>query len=344
MFMAMALSSTAVLAQTAADPAIQSPAATPAAPIAAPAADVTAPQDVTNPAPAPAMTLAPLAPAASPAPATAQDTVITSAPTATPQASATVASGPVIGTPVVHMPDTDATAEPAATPARVKRTSTATARSTPAPVATKTAAAPAPAPIERTEAPAAAAPIAAPAPASVARKTEVTQVRSTDDTSLELIGLGGAGLVVLGGAAFAFSRRKRRYELEDDVLLNEPAMADPIAAPAYVAPAYAQAVAMPAATAQPTMLPNGFDLSRFGRHTRAAYVGPTPENPSLSLRRRLKHASFFDGRERMAGIAPEAAMAPVAQTADASREQVVFRPAARTAPRPKVSFRPAYQS
>jgi hypothetical protein len=38
-----------------------------------------------------------------------------------------------------------------------------------------------------------------------------------------------------------------------------------------------------------------------------AYRGPTPENPSLSLRKRLKRAAFFDKREReaAAGIAPE---------------------------------------
>jgi hypothetical protein len=198
--------------------------------------------------------------------------------------------------------------------------------------------------VARTAEPIAKASVATPAPVRGQTTTSVSQTRSTDDSSLELIGLGGAGLIVLGGAAFAFSRRKRRDEQEDEVLLNEPAMADPVAAPAYVAPAYAPAVAAPATTAQPMALANGFDLSRFGRHTRAAYVGPTPENPSLSLRRRLKHASFFDGRERMAGMAPEAAMAPVAQTAQASNEQVVFRPAARTPARPKVNFRPAYQS
>jgi hypothetical protein len=31
-----------------------------------------------------------------------------------------------------------------------------------------------------------------------------------------------------------------------------------------------------------------------------AYRGPTPENPSLSLRKRLKRAAFFDKRDREA--------------------------------------------
>jgi len=47
-------------------------------------------------------------------------------------------------------------------------------------------------------------------------------------------------------------------------------------------------------------LPPGFDVSRFGRHVQAAYRGPTADNPSLSLKRRLKRASFFDMKERQA--------------------------------------------
>ncbi|WP_454887884.1 hypothetical protein [Sphingomonas oryzagri] len=52
-----------------------------------------------------------------------------------------------------------------------------------------------------------------------------------------------------------------------------------------------------------TRLPEGFDLSRFGRHARAAYLGPTADNPFLSLRSRLKRASFYDRRERLAAEA-----------------------------------------
>jgi hypothetical protein len=48
-------------------------------------------------------------------------------------------------------------------------------------------------------------------------------------------------------------------------------------------------------------VPADGDLSRYGRHTQAAYRGPTPDNPSLSLKRRLKRAAFFDRREQMAG-------------------------------------------
>ena len=52
-----------------------------------------------------------------------------------------------------------------------------------------------------------------------------------------------------------------------------------------------------------TKLPAGFDISRYGRHAQAAFLGPTPDNPSLSLIRRLKRAAFFDQRERRAAEA-----------------------------------------
>ena len=57
-----------------------------------------------------------------------------------------------------------------------------------------------------------------------------------------------------------------------------------------------------------TKLPNGFDLSRFGPHVRAAYQGPTPDNPSLSLKYRLRRAAAMDQRARLDSEAlPEAA-------------------------------------
>ena len=87
------------------------------------------------------------------------------------------------------------------------------------------------------------------------------------------------------------------------------AVAVPEADPVVVAPK-AVAPAPIAATGMPKTLPNGFDLSRFGRHTQAAYLGRTPDNPSHSLKRRLKRASFFDQREREAAAAGH----PIAQT------------------------------
>ena len=47
-------------------------------------------------------------------------------------------------------------------------------------------------------------------------------------------------------------------------------------------------------TTNPIDAPSGSDESHFDRAMR----GPTPDNPSLSLKTRLKRASFFDKRER----------------------------------------------
>jgi hypothetical protein len=86
----------------------------------------------------------------------------------------------------------------------------------------------------------------------------------------------------------------------------------------------------------------GFDISRFGRHVQAAYRGPTPDNPSLSLKNRLRRASFFDQQERRAASEGKAGAMSSAQPAWASRKpneaEFMFRPAAR-----KSNSRPAFQ-
>jgi len=230
-----------------------------------------------------------------------------------------------VGTPVVHDATADTTSAASAPTARTaaapthstpaKRIPTASRVHVAAPVATasvapakvKTAPAPLPAPAAKTvptaAETAAATPAAAPAP--VAATTQTTHATAIDNDALPIAGGVGLAVIVLGGAtAYAMSRRRR--EREEEELLLEPAPAQAVAVPegepAMVAPTVAApAVAAPVtATAMPKALPNGFDISRFGRHTQAAYLGPTPDNPSHSLKRRLKRASFFDQREREA--------------------------------------------
>jgi hypothetical protein len=90
-------------------------------------------------------------------------------------------------------------------------------------------------------------------------------------------------------------------------------------------------------------LPEGFDTSRYGRHVQAAYRGPTSDNPSLSLKKRLKRARFYDQRERMATPAPQVQTpAPVAPAAKPQRtpDYVTSRRFSSGTP----AFRPAYQS
>ena len=43
---------------------------------------------------------------------------------------------------------------------------------------------------------------------------------------------------------------------------------------------------------------HGSDESTEESHVDRAALGPTPDNPSLSLKKRLKRASFFDQRDR----------------------------------------------
>ena len=239
-----------------------------------------------------------------------------------------------VGTPVVHEADTASTTSSiAAAPTRsapAKRISTVPSARASAPVATaavtpakvETAPTPLPAPAAKSvptaAETAAATPPAAAAPAAAA--TQTTHATSMDDEALPIAGGVGLAVILLGGAA-AYGLSRRRREHGEDALLVESAPVEPVAVPA-AEPVIASAApaAMTARDQMPKTLPNGFDISRFGRHAQAAYVGPTPDNPSLSLMRRLKRASFFDQREREAAArtgqaAPTAA--PVAQAAAA---------------------------
>jgi hypothetical protein len=149
-----------------------------------------------------------------------------------------------------------------------------------------------------------------------------------------IAGIAGLGIIALAGGAFAFSRRNRRYQRYEDIDVV-PAQTEMIAPAPIATPdstIYAQA--------PHTGIPAGFDLSRFGRHTQAAYRGPTPDNSSLSLKRRLKHASFYDQRERMASAGaalPVDTLAASPAAAPRSREHadhIVSRM------RPTTRFRP----
>lgn len=153
-------------------------------------------------------------------------------------------------------------------------------------------------------------PVAEPAPAAVDEQLAASDL--TTDESLPVAGAAALGLLALGGLGLAVQRRRRRRaELEHyqanklyfdahpaEPMPNgkEPAFARPIPQTAVVsAPAE-----MPAGV-QRTKLPDGFDLSRFGPHVRAAYLGPTEDNPSLSLKNRLRRAAAMDQRARIEG-------------------------------------------
>lgn len=256
---------------------------------------------------------------------------------------------------------------PAATKPAITRKSASAARSSAAPVRSPSTArqaeAPAPAPAATAdtpaEAPLASAP-AAPIAEPVAPPTPVAGPAEQNlmaDDALPIAGAAGLGLIALGGAGLVMRRRKRRREEEEfaerqwalDHADAEPAMAQPEPIAVAAEPAFVRAPAPmhdPVGSDAPaTALPKGFDLSRFGRHVQAAYRGPTPDNPSLSLKNRLRRASFFDQQERRAAEeAPSVAQqAPSAKPAWAARKpneaEFMFRPA-RPAPvrKPKPAF------
>ena len=190
------------------------------------------------------------------------------------------------------------------------------------------------------------APVPAPASQSVAKAPPAQRV---DDDTLALAGAGGFGIILLAGGAVALSRRKRRNEGE--VVASE--FGEPEAEPVVVTRSPLAPVAptpmAPAMAAKANALPNGFDLSRFGPHMQAAYRGPTADNPSLSLKRRLKRAAFFDRKERLAAESamtpaplPVAATGTIATNAAAPQHdgQMVYRPQKLS----KGGFRPAFRT
>lgn len=242
------------------------------------------------------------------------------APTMAPAPVAAPAqSAPVIRVPleIEPAPAPVAKATPRATPKVAARPAAAARTAAPAPVAAAPVAA---ASTEVIPADAAAStlptetlvPVAAavdPAPAPV------TETAATNDSfPWELAG-GAAALLIVGGAGLAFARRRRSREdwaestVEYDTVPVAPAMAAPAVArrepepliPAQ--PAYTlreeQVFTVPAAPAQRSTpafaaAPSG----SMGRHEALALVGPTADNPFLTLKKRLKRARFYDRKER----------------------------------------------
>ena len=195
--------------------------------------------------------------------------------------------------------------------------------------------------------PVAAAPAAA-APAATAPATTID--------ILPTAGLAGLGLLVLvGGALVLRSRRRRRLdEIEDaewqqnaeaqaaadadlaPMVAPEPVLTEPepvMAAPALVvaAPALVAATAVePNAESETkfigpeTELSDNFDLSRFGPNVQDAYRGPTEDNPSASLKQRLRRANGMDQQERKLDAEVEAA------TGESVLDEIDAAPAAAT--------------
>jgi hypothetical protein len=129
-----------------------------------------------------------------------------------------------------------------------------------------------------------------------------------DERALELGG-GALALLALGGAAFAVTRRRRDDDEEawrdetveaEHIAPPEPAVDDElpqatIVAPAASAFAWGDRAAMENAEPQSGAMAD--DRLPGESWTERAQRGPSHDNPSLSLKKRLKRAAFFDQRE-----------------------------------------------
>jgi hypothetical protein len=148
-------------------------------------------------------------------------------------------------------------------------------------------------------------------PAKPATTADAKPANRASDTALE-IGGGALALAALGAGAWALSRRRRR---EDEVVYDEAyepeavaaAEPEPEAMPrhdpildqqqapvAQEASAFAWGNRAPAEQAED----DGSDRRRGETWVERAYRGPSPANPSVSLKNRLRRAAFFDKRER----------------------------------------------
>lgn len=149
-----------------------------------------------------------------------------------------------------------------------------------------------------------------------------------NDSMIPIAGIGALGILALVGTGLVMRRRRRRAEDADEVARRElagtdsdadlteidepePAMiVEPDHMPQAATPATAAETAAVAAAViaahEPspeidgpvTELPEEFDTSQFGLHAQAAYNGPTEDNPSLSLKHRLRRAMALDQQAR----------------------------------------------
>ncbi|WP_231734706.1 hypothetical protein, partial [Sphingomonas sp. CCH21-G11] len=218
---------------------------------------------------------------------------------------------------------------PVEAPARTARRTATVERSAPREAtANPTAVAPAATTNEVVQA-SPAEPVAPAVNAPAATETDVAptvpSASATNDWLLPLIG----GLAVLvAGAAFVIARRRRA----------------PRAAVAPMRSSVAVPAAQPMLSPHPAVTPMAaLPLGEGpGRHAARAEQGPTPDNPFLTRRNRLRRARFYDRRERLALEAaqpsPDApAPAPVMRDAPAAP-----RPAAPARAVPQPGFRPQF--
>jgi hypothetical protein len=143
-------------------------------------------------------------------------------------------------------------------------------------------------------------------PASTAKPER--KIGPFDEQTAE-IGGGALAAIILGMGALALSRRKRRREeeswqsdasLEDQPVpeaSNELEQSEPMMLSEPVA--QEQAVAPPIFHGnEPRRESADADCDELETWTERAKCGPTEDNPSQSLKKRMKRAAFFEKRDR----------------------------------------------
>lgn len=275
---------------------------------------------------------APLAIAASvafPYPSAAQDAATAEPVIVLPEPAPVVAPEPIVLSeaaadppPVMATPPKSAPAPHAATSARTQNRETRAARSA-------AATGPAPAPLVKVAAaPAAVTGVAAPATTEAAPLPSELVARSANDSAIDEMTLaallGALGLGVVGGVAYAASRRRRRQAVENEALdpldnaaipaapSAEPVIArssEPVAAPVHTASApvtaaFAAPVVRAASLARtaphssgdpvalPNAVPENFD-ERDALLKKLIAAAPDKANPFTSPRARARRAKLI---------------------------------------------------
>ena len=155
---------------------------------------------------------------------------------------------------------------------------------------------------------------AAPKPA----KQQAKPMIGPFDQQTAEIGGGAIVLLAFGAGAFALSRRKRREH--EAAWSNEDVAAAEAHDPLFDEPAF-RAEPTPTQASAFAWGKSAEDRGRGETWVERAYRGPTPENPSLSLRTRLKRAAFFDKREREAAAGEAAPLDASAGLPEAMADQ-----------------------
>jgi hypothetical protein len=172
-------------------------------------------------------------------------------------------------------------------------------------------------------------------------KPPAKKIGPVDERTAE-IGGGAIVILALGGVALGMRSRRRRRRDEEawnyDALepaASEPAAEEPMTLteevrqpePAPAARQPVEATAFARGKEQPCDQPSDDGSDRCPGETwvERAYRGPSPANPSVSLKARLHRAAFFDKREReveagrAAPIDPDAGL-PEAMVEDQEQE------------------------